>query len=88
MLSSRTLVISVWGAATLLGLWVAAATRIGPVLFTVAGSHGVHLGDVVAFVVVYGAALVFTRRVLVRRTPPRSRPDGRGSAAIGRNQVR
>ena len=70
MCAPRTIVALLWGAATVLGTGVAATTRIGPVLFTVSGSHGVHLGDVVAFAVAYAAALVFTRRVLARRSPP------------------
>lgn len=56
------MIILVWGAATLLGLGVAATTRIGPILFSVSANHGVHLGDLVAFAAAYGAALVTTLR--------------------------
>ncbi len=70
-------VVLLWGAATLLGLGVAATTRIGPVLFTVTDSHGVHLGDLVAFAAAYCAALVITHRVLARR----SSRAGRGGPA-------
>jgi hypothetical protein len=69
-------VIAVWVTATLLGLAVAATTRIGPVLLTVSGSHGVHLGDVLAFAAAYGAAILITRRLartLVPYRSPRSR---------------
>ena len=62
--SPRTIVTVTWVVATVLGLVAAATTRIGPVLFTVSGSHGVHLGDVIAFAVAYGAALVFSGCVL------------------------
>ncbi|GAA0907462.1 hypothetical protein [Pseudonocardia zijingensis] len=67
----RVALVWLWGAATLLGLAVAAMTRIGPVLLTVSGSHGVHVGDLIGFTVAYGGALVGTRRVLAR-----ARPDG------------
>jgi hypothetical protein len=74
-------VVLVWGAATLFGLAVAATTRIGPVLFSVSGSHGVHLGDVVAFAVAYGAAIVLTchltRSPAAPRTPPAARMPSR-----------
>ena len=53
--------IAVWVTATLLGLAVAATTRIGPTLLTVSSSHGVHLGDVLAFAAAYGAAIMITR---------------------------
>jgi hypothetical protein len=82
MRTPRSFLTLLWATATLLGLVVAGTTRIGPVLFTISGSHGVHLGDVVGFAVAYGAALVPTRHVLARR---RSRPDGRYPATIGRN---
>lgn len=72
----RAAVIAVWVTATLLGLAVAATTRIGPVLLTVSSSHGVHLGDVLAFAAAYGAAIMITRRLartLVPYRSPRSR---------------
>jgi hypothetical protein len=58
----RAAVIAVWVAATLLGLGVAATTRIGPVVLRISAGHGVHLGDLLAFAVVYAAALVLTFR--------------------------
>jgi hypothetical protein len=66
-------VIAVWGTATLLGLAVAATTRIGPILLTVSSSHGVHLGDALAFVVAYGAAIMITRRLARTLVPSRTR---------------
>jgi hypothetical protein len=53
-------VILVWIAATLVGLAVAATTRIGPILFVISTSHGVHLVDLLAFAVSYALALVIT----------------------------
>jgi hypothetical protein len=85
--AARTALVLVWVAATLLGLAVAATTRIGPVLLTVTARHGVHVGDVVAFVVAYTAALVITLRLLRSRRPVgrarRVPPDGRDAATIG-----
>ncbi|MHA6627493.1 hypothetical protein ACU61A_18800 [Pseudonocardia sichuanensis] len=54
--------VAVWVTATLLGLAVAATTRIGPVLLALTRNHGVHLGDLVAFAAIYGGALVVTLR--------------------------
>ena len=81
MRTPRSFLTLLWAAATLLSLVVAGTTRIGPVLLTISGSHGVHLGDVIGFAVAYGAAVVSTLRVLACR---RVRPDGRRPAAIGR----
>ncbi len=64
--------IPVWVTATLLGLAVAATTRIGPILLTVSHSHGVHLGDVLAFAAAYGAAILITRRLARTLVPYRS----------------
>jgi hypothetical protein len=47
-------------------LLIAAETSAGPVLWVLAGSHGVHLGDVVALGGAAAAAGALTRR-LVRR---------------------
>jgi hypothetical protein len=44
----------------LAGLWVAAATSIGPVIISITRAHGVHLGDVVGFGLFYGLALIVT----------------------------
>jgi hypothetical protein len=59
--------------ATLLGLAVAATTRIGPILLSVTSSHGVHLGDVLAFAVAYGSAILITRRLARTLVPSRTR---------------
>jgi hypothetical protein len=56
----------VWVAATLVGLVVAATTKIGPVLLTISARHGIHLGDLLAFAVSYATALVITAVVLNR----------------------
>lgn len=42
--------------ATLVTLYVAASTAVGPILFEVSASHGVHLGDVIAGTVAFAAA--------------------------------
>jgi hypothetical protein len=76
-MARRAALITIWSAATLLGLAVAATTRIGPVLFSVSGSHGVHLGDVVAFAMAYGAAIVVTPRLTRSPVPPRTPPAAR-----------
>lgn len=63
--SGRMLIIAVvWVGATLFGLAVAAATRIGPVVLKVSTNHGVHFGDIVAFVGSYIVALLVTLVVL------------------------
>ncbi|WP_345602724.1 hypothetical protein [Pseudonocardia adelaidensis] len=74
MRTPRSVLTLLWASATLLGFAVAATTRIGAIVLTIYGSHGVHLGDLAGFGVAYGAAALLTRRVLTRG---RSRPDGR-----------
>jgi hypothetical protein len=55
-LASRRLVLTVaWILATCVGLVVAHETKIGPVVLTITQGHGVHLGDVLGFLVCYGA---------------------------------
>ncbi len=54
----------VWVGATLFGLAVAATTRIGPVVLKVSTNHGIHFGDIAAFVGSYIAALFVTLVVL------------------------
>jgi len=49
-----------WIGATMFGLAVAATTTIGPVVLRISGSHGVHMGDLVAFSVAYVVAMVVT----------------------------
>jgi hypothetical protein len=40
-------------AATVAALWVSAETKVGPTVVVLDQRHGVHLGDVAAFVVAY-----------------------------------
>jgi hypothetical protein len=64
----------VWILATSLALAVAATTKIGPIVLTLTPNHGVHLGDVIAFVLSYVAAAVITVRLPADRavtTPTR-----------------
>jgi nitrate/nitrite transporter NarK len=58
------LVLVVWGAATAFGLAFAAWTAVGPVLLTLTHRHGVHVGDLVAFVAAYSVAAALTRYLL------------------------
>jgi membrane protein DedA with SNARE-associated domain len=74
------MIVLVWGVATLLGLLVAATTRIGPILVTVARTHGVHLGDAVAFLVCYLAAAALTLRIVRSTRFPRA-GTARGESA-------
>jgi hypothetical protein len=60
---ARSLVV-VWVLATAVGLLVAVTTKIGPILLRVTPSHGVHLGDVAAFVLSYVVALIVTLPLL------------------------
>jgi nitrate/nitrite transporter NarK len=57
-------IIVVWGAATAFGLAFAAWTAVGPILLTLTHRHGVHVGDLVAFVAAYSAAAALTRHLL------------------------
>jgi hypothetical protein len=54
----------VWVGATLFGLAVAATTTVGPVVLELTSRHGVHFGDIVAFVGSYIVALLVTLVVL------------------------
>ena len=54
------LVALVWGGAAFLVLGNAATTRIGPVLYRISSSHGVHAGDIVVGTVVFCLALLAT----------------------------
>ncbi len=65
LLAHWPLLVVVWGLATAAGLWTAATTAVGPVVLRLTQSHGVHVGDVVAFAVLYGAAALVTGRVAV-----------------------
>ena len=53
-------VLALWTAATAVGLLFAGVTRIGPVVMRLSYRHGVHLGDLVAFVAAYGGAALLT----------------------------
>jgi hypothetical protein len=61
----------IWGLATAAGLWFAWQTHVGPVIYAFSVRHGIHLGDVVAFVVAYAWAVVLTIGVV--GTPPSPR---------------
>ena len=63
----RIAVVAVWLLATVLGLCVAATTKIGPIVLNLAANHGVHLGDVIAFAAVYAVAALITHRLLRTR---------------------
>jgi hypothetical protein len=63
----RAGVVVAWVAATLLGLAVAATTRMGPILFAISANHGVHLGDLLTFAAAYAVALVITLVLLLGR---------------------
>ena len=49
-----------WAIATIVGLWIAAETKVGPVLVKVTGKHGLHLGDLAGFLVCWQWAAVVT----------------------------
>ena len=65
----------IWGTATAFGLAFALATKVGPVLLTFSRSHGIHVGDLVAFAAAYSAAAVLTRHLL-------RLPDARSGAVL------
>ena len=54
------LVVLAWVGATLFGLAVAAETRIGPTVLDLSGTHGIHLGDLLAFGGAYAVAALIT----------------------------
>ena len=61
--------LATWAIATMFGLFVAAETRIGPVVVALSYRHGIHLGDLVAFMVAYAwAARVSLGLLLTDRT--------------------
>lgn len=65
----------VWVTATVIGLAVAAMTKVGPVVLVVRPRHGLHLGDLVGFAVLHSAALLITLLI-------RSRSERRRSSAF------
>jgi hypothetical protein len=74
-LARRRVLLLTWGLATLAGLLVAWATKLGPILLIFTDGHGVHLGDVVGFVVFYvaaAAAMSWDTRRRVAMTRPRA----------------
>lgn len=62
-----TLAVLVWIGATVFGLAVATATRIGPVVVRLSYNHGIHLGDVLAFGTAYVVAALVTVAVFGHR---------------------
>jgi hypothetical protein len=58
-------VVLVWCAATAAGLWVAAETKVGPVVFVIDQRHGIHQGDLIAFGAAYGCAALLTIALLL-----------------------
>ena len=62
-----TLAVLAWVGATMFGLAVATATRIGPILLHLSYNHGIHLGDVLAFGAAYAVAALVTLAVIDHR---------------------
>ena len=60
-------VLLAWLAATAAGLYVVATTTIGPVVLSLSATHGVHVGDLLAFGLFYAAATMVTVIVLAPR---------------------
>jgi hypothetical protein len=58
----------IWAIAIMGTLEVATLTAFGPVLVTLGHQHGVHLGDVIAGVVILTVAITSTMRLLLRWT--------------------
>lgn len=61
-----TVVLAIWGAATVFVLAVAATTEIGPVVLDLSTNHGIHLGDLAAAAVAYVVATGLTAWVVSR----------------------
>ena len=55
----------VWAAASAIALYFAWQTKVGPVLVVINSRHGIHLGDVLAFVVAYMWATVLSMALLL-----------------------
>lgn len=66
--------------ATAVVLAWAAQTKIGPILLSLSLHHGVHLGDVVALVVMYSAAAALSWRIR-QAVPVRGRRRAAGGAS-------
>lgn len=57
----------VWVSAVAVVLAIAADTKIGPILFTLSGRHGVHFGDALVLVAALLVAVCLTGWLLRRR---------------------
>ena len=57
-------VAAAWAVAVLVWLLVAVYTKVGPVVVTFGYQEGLHLGDLVAAVLLAGAATAYTIRSL------------------------
>ena len=62
------LILVSWGIATAGALAWAWRTTVGPVVFAVSDTHGIHFGDLVGFAIAYAWAIVTTMAL----TPERS----------------
>lgn len=64
----RLLILAVvWGMAAAAALFISWQTRVGPVVYAVSQRHGVHLGDLAAFVVAAAWAGVLTLALVAPR---------------------
>jgi hypothetical protein len=61
---ATTIVLGTWFAAMAFTLFIAAETRIGPVVLTFTKTHGAHLGDIYTALISGGIAVVVTAWVL------------------------
>jgi hypothetical protein len=67
----------VWAGSLLTAFLVASETRVGPVVIQLSYNHGVHMGDIAAFVVAIAFSSVVTGVSWVTRS--RARPDSADS---------
>jgi hypothetical protein len=51
---------AIWGVATCAALFLAWQTKVGPVIYKVSYRHGIHSGDVLAFLVAWMWAAYLT----------------------------
>lgn len=63
-------VAAAWGFAAAIVLAVAATTRIGPVVYVIGAGHGIHEGDVLVTVALFGLALIVTVGAVRRSRRP------------------
>lgn len=59
-------VLCAWGLAAVVTMAVASESKIGPVVLTLTRTHGLHAGDVAAFLVMSLFATIVTVAVAVR----------------------